>query len=103
MSGDIGLEQPIIFYHEEITEAKKIVLEHKGIKLAYLKINNKEKVSGNQEYNNGDIAELILAHMQRKFKKRLSTAKLSREQIISIGDLPRVSSGSKRNFNNYNF
>ena len=35
MSGDIGLEQPIIFYDEEITEAKKIVLEHKGIKLAY--------------------------------------------------------------------
>jgi len=25
MSGDIGLEQPIIFYDEEITEAKKIV------------------------------------------------------------------------------
>ena len=36
MSGDIGLEQPIIFYDEEITEAKKIVLEHKGIKLEYL-------------------------------------------------------------------
>ena len=45
MSGDIGLEQPIIFYHEEMTEAKKIVLEHKGIKLAYLEINN-QKVSG---------------------------------------------------------
>ena len=43
MSGDIGLEQPIIFYHEEITEAKKIVLEHKGIKLAYLKINNQKE------------------------------------------------------------
>ena len=38
MSGDIGLEQPIIFYDDEITEAKKIVLEHKGIKLAYLEI-----------------------------------------------------------------
>ena len=36
MSGDIGLEQPIIFYDEEITEAKKIVLDHKGTKLAYL-------------------------------------------------------------------
>ena len=40
MSGDIGLEQPIIFYDEEITEAKKIVLEQKGIKLAYMEINN---------------------------------------------------------------
>ena len=45
------------------------------------------------EYNNGDIAELILAAaIAAKFKKRLSTAKLSREQIISIGDLPRVTS-----------
>ena len=49
MSGDIGLEQPIIFYHKEMTEAKKIVLEQKGIKLAYLEINNeKEKVSGSR-------------------------------------------------------
>ena len=43
MSGDIGLEQPIIFYDEEITEAKKIVLEQKGIKLAYLEINNQKE------------------------------------------------------------
>ena len=39
MSGDIGLEQPIIFYHKRMTEAKKIVLEQKGIMLAYLEIN----------------------------------------------------------------
>ena len=43
MSGDIGLEQPIIFYDKEITEAKKIVLEHKGIKLAYLEINSQKE------------------------------------------------------------
>ena len=42
MSGDIGLEQPIIFYDKEITEAKKILLEHKGIKLAYLEINSQK-------------------------------------------------------------
>ena len=37
MSGDSGLhEQPIVFYHEEMTEAKKIVLDFKGIKLAFL-------------------------------------------------------------------
>ena len=41
MSGDVGLhEQPIVFYHEEMTEAKKIILRHKEIKLAYLEINN---------------------------------------------------------------
>ena len=43
MSGDIGLhEQPIIFYDEEITETKKVVLKHKGIELAYLEINNQK-------------------------------------------------------------
>ena len=52
MSGDIGLEQPIIFYHEEITEAKKIVLEHKGIKLAYLEINNKNNIKNFLELKN---------------------------------------------------
>ena len=43
MSGDIGLEQPIIFYHKKMTEAKKIVLEQKGIKLAYIEINSKHE------------------------------------------------------------
>ena len=43
MSGDIGLEQPIIFYHKKMTEAKKIVLKHKGIELAYLEINNQKE------------------------------------------------------------
>jgi hypothetical protein len=44
MSGDAGLhEQPIVFYHEEMTEAKKIILRHKEIKLAYLEINNKKE------------------------------------------------------------
>ena len=43
MSGDAGLhEQPIVFYHEEMTEAKKIILRHKDIKLAYLEINSKK-------------------------------------------------------------
>ena len=45
MSGDIGLEQPIIFYHKRMTETKKVLLKHKGIELAYLEINN-QKVSG---------------------------------------------------------
>jgi len=37
MSGDTGLhDQPIIFYHKRMTAAKKILLEHKGIKLDFL-------------------------------------------------------------------
>ena len=42
MSGDIGLEQPIIFYHKKMTEAKKILLRHKGIELPYLEINRQK-------------------------------------------------------------
>ena len=42
MSGDQGIEDTIIvFYHEEMTEAKKIVLKSRGIKLAYLDNKNK--------------------------------------------------------------
>ena len=42
MSGDAGLDEKVIFYHRKMTEAKKIVLEHKGIRLAYLQINNQK-------------------------------------------------------------
>ncbi len=48
MSGDVGLhEQPIVFYHRKMTEAKKIVLKHKGIELAYMEINS-QKVNGSK-------------------------------------------------------
>ena len=42
MSGDVGLDEKVIFYHRGMTEAKKIVLEHKGIQLAYLEINSQK-------------------------------------------------------------
>ena len=42
MSGDQGIDDStIVFYHEEMTEAKKIVLKSRGIKLAYLDNKNK--------------------------------------------------------------
>ena len=45
MSGDAGLDEPIIFYSKKMTQAKLIVLEHKGIQLAYksLKDHSDEK------------------------------------------------------------
>ena len=36
MSGDIGLEEPIIFYSEEVTKTKKVLLSLKGIELAFI-------------------------------------------------------------------
>ena len=36
MSGDMGSEdQTIIFYHKKMTDAKMVLLRHKGIKLDY--------------------------------------------------------------------
>ena len=43
MSGDLGLEQPIVFYSREMTESKKVLLRHKGIELAYLEINSQKE------------------------------------------------------------
>ena len=43
MSGDAGLDEKVIFYHRDMTEAKKVVLKHKGIELAYLEINNQKE------------------------------------------------------------
>ena len=42
MSGDAGLDEKVIFYHRKMTEAKRIVLQHKGIELAYLQINSQK-------------------------------------------------------------
>ena len=42
MSGDIGLEQPIVFYSKKMTRAKQVLLRHKGIELAYLEINSRK-------------------------------------------------------------
>ena len=50
MSGDLGLEQPTVFYSREMTESKKVLLRHKGIELAYLKINS-QKVNGSKSRN----------------------------------------------------
>ena len=36
MSGDVGLEDPIIFYSEELTKTKLVLLQLKGIKLNFM-------------------------------------------------------------------
>ena len=35
MSGDAGLDEPIIFYHKKMTKAKVVLLSLKGIELQY--------------------------------------------------------------------
>ncbi len=50
MSGDAGLDEKVIFYHRKMTEAKKIVLQHKGIELAYLQINNQKRWQDKEDF-----------------------------------------------------
>ena len=50
MSGDAGLDEKVIFYHKKMTEAKKIVLQHKGIELAYLEINSQKRWQDKEDF-----------------------------------------------------
>ena len=42
MSGDIGLEDPVIFYTEEVTKTKKVLLSLQGIELAFIEEEDEE-------------------------------------------------------------
>ena len=50
MSGDAGLDEKVIFYHRKMTEAKRIVLQHKGIELAYLQINSQKRRQDKEDF-----------------------------------------------------
>ena len=59
MSGDQGINDSIIiFYHEEMTEAKKIVLKSRGIKLSYLDNKNNNDVYNHQKIFKNNIKKL---------------------------------------------
>lgn len=45
MSGDIGLEDPVIFYSKELTRTKVVLLSLKGIKLNFA-----EELEEEEEY-----------------------------------------------------
>ena len=42
MSGDIGLEEPVIFYSEELTKTKIVLLSLKGIQLNFIEEEDEE-------------------------------------------------------------
>ena len=58
MSGDAGLNEKIIFYHRKMTEAKKIVLQHKGIELAYLEINSQKRWQDKEDFFTKDESSI---------------------------------------------
>ena len=50
MSGDSGLDETVVFYSKKMTQAKLIVLQHKGIQLAYKSL---------KEYNDAKSVEAL--------------------------------------------
>ena len=48
MSGDAGLNEPIIFYSKKMTESKIILLSLKGIKLNFVE---EKKEKSNNKWN----------------------------------------------------
>ena len=45
MSGDFGLDEPIIFYTKKMTQTKVVLLNQKGIKLNWKKVKHYETLS----------------------------------------------------------
>ena len=45
MSGDSGLNETVVFYSKKMTQAKLIVLQHKGIQLAYKSLKDSDAKS----------------------------------------------------------
>ena len=50
MSGDSGLDETVVFYSKKMTQAKLIVLQHKGIQLAYKSL---------KEYSDAESTEAL--------------------------------------------
>ena len=45
MSGDFGLDEPIIFYTKKMTKTKVVLLNQKGIRLSWKEEKNYETLS----------------------------------------------------------
>ena len=45
MSGDFGLDEPIIFYTKKMTKTKVVLLNQKGIKLNWKEVKHYETLS----------------------------------------------------------
>ena len=45
MSGDVGLDEPIIFYTKKMTQTKLVLLKQKGIKLNWKEVKHYETLS----------------------------------------------------------
>ena len=60
MSGDFGLDEPIIFYTKKMTKTKVVLLNQKGIKLNWKEEKNYETLSDEKSLQTQEIKKIII-------------------------------------------
>ena len=60
MSGDFGLDEPIIFYTKKMTKTKVVLLNQKGIKLNWKEEKNYETLSDEKSLQTQEIKKVII-------------------------------------------
>ena len=60
MSGDFGLDEPIIFYTKKMTKTKVVLLNQKGIKLNYKVAKHYETLSDEKSLQTQEIKKIII-------------------------------------------
>ena len=60
MSGDVGLDEPIIFYTKKMTQTKVVLLNQKGIKLNWKEVKHYETLSDEKSLQTQEIKKIII-------------------------------------------
>ena len=60
MSGDVGLDEPIIFYTKKMTQTKVVLLNQKGIRLSWKEEKNYETLSDEKSLQTQEIKKIII-------------------------------------------
>ena len=66
MSGDFGLDEPIIFYTKKMTKTKVVLLNQKGIKLNYKVAKHYETLSDEKSFQTQEIKKIIIKIISQK-------------------------------------
>ena len=59
MSGDVGLDEPIIFYTKKMTQTKVVLLKQKGIKLNWKEVKHYETLSDEKSLQHSKLKRLL--------------------------------------------
>ena len=60
MSGDVGLDEPIIFYTKKMTQTKVVLLKQKGIELNWKEVKHYETLSDEKSLQTQEIKKIII-------------------------------------------